>query len=319
MEQALRPRISVVHDAADLPHAIEALIALDGFRGAVAAGRLAAEWCDGGPYAALHEERFEAAPLPADAKDIWQALGAVAEAEADAALRSFLALRDGVVAARAARQPRPWPPPTREQALKRLRETAKPLLGNLSRALTATDLRELARRLPLVRSVAKREQLLSVFSKHDFPDDPGVLLSLEPRTRGRARWFMWRALERLSDPRIRARAEERLIRTTTPGTYLRALLRHRRPGDDAYLSGLVARTHAAPNVEAVAGAAVDHYAAHPTLACRPPLLALYERMACGICRLKVVRLLHANGGLPAAVAAALPHDSYAETRAFAKF
>ena len=308
-------------DQHQAPIAIDALISLDGLDGAAAAARLIEGLHAGDDTHIIHyyEHELAKAPLPDGVEDIWQALEQLARAGEDAQLDAFLARRRRHLAWRAQRPDRAWSPPTRQDALDRLREGTSVLLGNLSRSLTPADLDPLAHQLPTTRSPKKREQLLSVFSRRVFPGDPAVLLALEPRTHGRARHFVWAALERLSDPRIRERAERRLRSTTRPGYYLRAFLQYDRPGDEDFLAALTARTHAEHTLEEIALATTAHYREHPTLTCRAPLLTLYEKMTCSVCRLSVVRLLDENGGVPPAIATALPHDSYAETRAFAKF
>lgn len=185
----------------------------------------------------------------------------------------------------------------------------------MRRQLTADEAQELATRLSAARSHLERQKLLACFSAVPFPLDYRLLLPYASRQTGRHRPAAKLALDALallSGPEIRQLALANLPTTRLPAYYTDLLIRNYQPGDAALLLALVEQRHAEETIEALAASYCRIYEANATPECAAPLLALYEKMNCGIHRRTVVRLLRDNQVLPAWLNAELPHDSYAD-------
>lgn len=185
------------------------------------------------------------------------------------------------------------------------------------RGLTDAEARELAGRLPSARTHVEREKLLAPFGRVPFPLDYRLLLPYATKPAGRARWvgiYALEALALLAGPEIRELALRQLPTARHPARYTNLLICNYQPGDAALLTQLLERSHGEDAIEALAASCCRIYEANPTPECAGPLLALYERMNCGIHRNLVVKLLIKNDVLPAWLNAELLHDSYADTR-----
>lgn len=186
------------------------------------------------------------------------------------------------------------------------------------RGLTDAEARALAERLPAARSHLEREKLLACFGVVPFPLNYRLLLPYAARNTGRHRPAAQLALDALSllaGPEIRALALQNLPTAHWPAYYSDLLIHNYQPGDAALLTRRVEGTRSEETIEQLASSYCRIYQANATPECAAPLLALYERMNCGIHRKTVVQLLGQNNVLPAWLNAEIAFDSYADTRA----
>jgi hypothetical protein len=185
------------------------------------------------------------------------------------------------------------------------------------REIEPADLKQLADRLLTEQNPAVLENLLYLFSQLKFPLGHAPILALarqKPGGRYRTVEFATDALAHLQAPEVREFALQKLSRTTRPGQYTSILRSNYQAGDAALLTSLVERFHNEHTIETLAASYTAIYEANSTPECADPLLALYAKMTCGIHRQEVVKLLIANGVLPAWLNEELPFDSYQKTR-----
>jgi hypothetical protein len=162
------------------------------------------------------------------------------------------------------------------------------------------------------------DNLLLTFGRFPFPLSYAPILAIarrRPHPGSHTQDLALDALALLPAPEIRAFALARLQHTSQPAAYTILLQHNYQPGDAALLTASVGRTHEEHAIEQLAVSYTDMYEANKTPECAGPLLALYEKMTCGLHRNEVVKLLIANDVLPAWLNEELPFDSNAETQA----
>lgn len=185
------------------------------------------------------------------------------------------------------------------------------------RGLEPHEMRQLAEQLVQEKSKAVQENLLYVFTLFPFPLSYEPILELaqrKPNSRNRLTEFATDALRHLRAPKIREFALQRLAVTTRPSVYTDMLISNYQEGDALLLTNIASRFNNEHTIETLACSYTEIYQANKTPECAGPLLALYQKMTCGIHRNTVVELLIENNVLPAWLNEELPFDSYAETR-----
>ncbi|MDQ2769964.1 MAG: hypothetical protein M3Y54_05625 [Bacteroidota bacterium] len=250
------------------------------------------------------------------AVDAWAELQQLAGQDED--VRRYL---EYVQATRELRAAPRKPQPQNQPGLNDLLQSASRAYGRFAlrrAALKPAEIQQLAERLLTEQNPKVRENLLHVFTRIKFPLAYQPILALARQKINRQNrlttQYALEALQHLHAPEIRAFALQRLAATTRPGWYTALLVSNYQAGDAALLTSLVARTHDEHMLEMLAGSYTAIYRINKTPECAAPLLALYQKMTCGIHRQKVVALLIENEVLPAWLNEELPFDSYAETR-----
>lgn len=248
------------------------------------------------------------------AVDAWAELQQLAGHDED--VRRYL---QSIEAARALRAASRQPPA--QPGLDDLLQTSSSAYGRFAlrrAALKPSEIQQLAERLLIERNKKVRENLMHVFTRIKFPlaHEPILALACQriTRTNRLTTEYALEALQHLHAPDIRVFALQRLAATTQPGRYTDLLVSNYQAGDAALLTSIVARSHNEHTLETLAGSYTSIYRANKTPECAAPLLALYQKMTCGIHRHDVVALLIENNVLPAWVNDELPFDSYAKTR-----
>lgn len=245
--------------------------------------------------------------------DVWAELRRLAEQDAD--LRRYLDTIAATQARRAAQQPPSREVIDLEQVIRVPRQRA--LSFRMRRNMQPPQLQWLAERLLIEKSPTVLENLLFFFGYVKFPFDYQPILALaqrEPAGRSRIAKFAIDALQHLHAPAIRDFALQRLARTTRPARYTSILRSNYQAGDAALLTATIGRFHDEHTIEMLAVSYLDIYRDNPTPECQAPLVALYQKMTCGIHRTDVVRLLLDNDVLPDWMNEELPFDSSDETR-----
>ena len=185
------------------------------------------------------------------------------------------------------------------------------------RNLEPQKIQQMAERLLTEKNKAVRENLLYVFTLFRYPlaHQPLLLLaSQRPSGKDRITEFALDALKFLQAPEIREFALQRLSTTTRPYWYTDILISNYREGDAKLLTGLINRFHNEHTIEELARSYIEIYKANKTSECAVPLMALYQKMNCGIHRSILVELLIQSNSLPDWLNKELPFDSYAETQ-----
>lgn len=250
--------------------------------------------------------------------DAWEALRLLAEQDAD--VRRYLQAIAATLAKQAARQrPASIGEPDLMEMLGKPRKVNRSFLRSSLRRRTIehSELARIANRLLTEKSKDVQENLLHLFACVKFPLDYQVILAFarqKPTGENRIVEFALEALTHFNAPEIRAFALQKLLSTTRPAQYTDILLSNYQAGDAALLTALVGRIHQEHRIEQLACSYTEIYQANKTPECAAPLLALYQKMTCGIHRNMVIELLIENNVLPDWLNEELPFDSYAKTR-----
>lgn len=185
------------------------------------------------------------------------------------------------------------------------------------RSLQPEALNYLAERLLTEKNKSVVENILYVFGIHQFPLAYQPILALAQRKNRspyRISVYATEALQHFQATEIREFALQKLITAIRPSQYTDLLISNYQAGDANLLTAIVQRFHNEHTVENLARSYIEIYTANKTPECALPLLALYQKMTCGIHRTDVIRLLLENQVLPAWLNEEIPFDSSVKTQ-----
>jgi hypothetical protein len=122
--------------------------------------------------------------------------------------------------------------------------------------------------------------------------------------------------DQLTNPirRFRASAIEQIPKASRPDIYAYLLIANYKEGDGELLTTLVDKTTNENKFHVLAYSFIAIYRANKTKDCKAPLLAIYDKINCGICRQDILKILVAAQVLPHRVRKEIQYDSYVETR-----
>ena len=245
--------------------------------------------------------------------DAWAELRQLAQQDDD--VRRYLQNVEATLASQAAYQRPAREEIDLEQMIRVPQQRAIPFWHRQN--LQPVELDWLAGRLLVERNKVVLENLLFIFEHHKFPLDYQSILALaQQKTRApyRISEYAIGALQHLQDKKIRELALHKLATTTRPHQFVNLLINNYQEGDAVLLTNIINRFHDEHTIEQLACSCVAIYTANKTPECALPLLALYQKMTCGIHRADVIGLLLENHVLPAWLNEELPFDSSAETQ-----
>jgi hypothetical protein len=157
---------------------------------------------------------------------------------------------------------------------------------------------------------------LRIFSQRRFPLDPGPLLGLVHHRSRRVGSAATRALEQITDPRVRALGLAILDEPSADGDLLGRgvdlLVNNFEPADAARLVERLGRRAWGQDRDGdhnLGFATLDLLKAHPSSDGAPALLTLYEHGPCSICRERCVEALQALDQLPEWMPAECRYDA----------
>lgn len=244
----------------------------------------------------------------------WQELHLLAEQDED--VRRYVQNIQATLASQDSHR-RPRAEITEVEEILRAPSLASIRISLKKRGLEPQEMRHLAEQLGREKRKAVHENLLYVFTLYPFPLSYEPILELaqqKPSSRNRLTEFAIEALKHLKAAEIREFALQRLLVTTRPSWYTDILISNYEEGDAVLLTNLVTRFHNEDTIEALARSYTEIYQVNKTPECAAPLVALYQKMTCGIHRNTVVERLIENKVLPAWLNEELPFDSYSETQ-----
>lgn len=193
----------------------------------------------------------------------------------------------------------------------------KPLTALRCQQLSDSEVEAIAHTFLNEKKPLCKELLLPVFSFRKFPLAYECILELaKKKASGNSRLveFAIDALQHISAPDIRAFAIEKIKTSNTPYKYVNILSSNYKAGDSVLLTQIINQFKNRDIIEQLAHSLIAIYTTNKTRECAEPLTALYGKMTCGLCRKKVVGILHDNNVLPDTIKAELRYDSYIDIR-----
>lgn len=212
--------------------------------------------------------------------------------------------------------------PDREQPFDRVRSMIRrkfwdPRTKTRIEDLTPEEIDQLAESFEAESDPVRQEKYLRLFSsiKYPRPIDP-IFDIVKGRASRRGLRLHWacHALSNFQDESIRTFAIDKLSHTNQPTSYLYLLISNYQMGDARLLTRLATRYKHPEFVHDLMCAYAAIYKANSTPECRDPLEILYHKGRCGMHRLMLLEILHANDLLSDEIKEEMPYDSFEGVR-----
>jgi hypothetical protein len=156
---------------------------------------------------------------------------------------------------------------------------------------------------------------LRVFSERKFPFGHQKILELCRRPdnhQDRLKYFAIEALSFFEHREVRAFFLENFA-AKGGYDYLPLLELNYRKGDHLIITDLIEKARSQDVIHSMVFGLIDIYQANPTKACKKPLLAMYDKLNCGLHREDILKILYQNGVLPDKILREAVYDSDDET------
>jgi hypothetical protein len=119
-----------------------------------------------------------------------------------------------------------------------------------------------------------------------------------PWSKGRLIEFAVNALRYFTGADIRDFALDQIPKAKWPGIYTNLLVANFKMEDAKLLKSLIDNTNNEHKIYHLAVSFADIFTANKTMECLEPLVALYDKLTCGIHRADLVEIMIENGVLP---------------------
>jgi len=192
-----------------------------------------------------------------------------------------------------------------------------PLAPAYSKDLSDTDIQKLANDFLNEQIRGKLEKYLRVFDKIKYPYDYNRILEIAKRPnnkKDRLIEYAVNALRYFSGNDIRDFALDKIKNASQPEFYTNLLIANYREGDGKMLMEIVNSTKNEHRIHHLVFSYVEIYKANKTKDCREPLIALYNKLTCGIHRKEIVEIMIENKVLPVWIKNEIKYDSDESTR-----
>ena len=176
------------------------------------------------------------------------------------------------------------------------------------------EVHALADELLAEKDPARISKYLEIFSVIPFPFEYHILFRFAKRHGKSIADKAVHALTFFSGNDIRALALEKLHRGQAFAVYLELLVNNYRTSDALVLTELVRSCRNQHKCHELIFYLIKIYKANRAKSCRLPLVAIYHKTTCGICRSEIIGIMLRNDVLPAGIWREIPYDSLEETR-----
>lgn len=183
--------------------------------------------------------------------------------------------------------------------------------------LTKLDIKKLADDFLKETNRLRKEKYMRVFDRVKFPYDYKPILDVaKGKYSGKDRLIEYavNALRYFNGKNIRNFALAQIPKATRPDIYTNLLIANYKNGDSKLLQALIDQTNNEHKIHALVFSYVEIYRKNRTKDCKAPLVALYDKLTCGLHRADIVKIMIENGVLPARIKAEIKFDSYDEIR-----
>lgn len=187
--------------------------------------------------------------------------------------------------------------------------------------LSESDIKRIADDFKKFKLRITLEKYLRVFDGVKYPynfDDIFVQAKRPYSNRDRLVEYAVNSLRYFKSNKIREFAIDKLSNNSkNPEIYTNLLIANYKNGDGKLLANIVSNTKNVNRIHDLACSYVEIYQANKTKDCRLPLLALYDKLNCGIHRKSIVDILNNNSVLCERIKKEIKYDSYLELRELA--
>lgn len=190
-----------------------------------------------------------------------------------------------------------------------------PLSG--ARKISEEDIKRLADDFLKEKSRSRLEKYLQVFDDIKYPYDYKPILELAKKrstSKDSLVESVVHALRYFSGKDIREFALDQVSKIKWPGIYVNLLIANYERGDGKLLKSLVDNTNNEHKLHDLAISYIDIFTANKTVECQEPLVALYDKLTCGIHRAELVEIMIETDVLPESINKEIQYDSYEVTR-----
>ena len=196
-----------------------------------------------------------------------------------------------------------------------------PLPPARAKDLSESDILRIADDFKKSKLRITQEKYLRVFDRVKYPYDFNDILVQAKRpysSRDRLVEYAVNSLRYFISSKIREFAIDKLSdNSKNPEIFTNLLIANYRNGDGKLLAEIVRNSKNVHRIHDLAWSYVEIYRAKKTKDCRLPLLALYDKLNCGIHRQSIVEILKNNNALPERIKKEIKFDSYLELRELA--
>ncbi len=223
-------------------------------------------------------------------------------------------------------KPPPW---RRSERRKRTKYTYKIVKENIEnkkivpipplcvKGLSKDDIKKLANDFLREINPEKQEKYLRVFKETKYPYNYGPILKIAKKPnsqKNRRVEYACEALRHFTATDIRLFALEKLNKTNIPADYLPLLIGNYKKCDWKLLTSIAEKYKDEGLIHSLAWSYVDIYKTNKTKECKRPLETMYEKLNCGLHRLKILEILNENAVLSMKILKEMEYDSYDHVR-----
>src|SRR3989339_851106 len=193
-----------------------------------------------------------------------------------------------------------------------------PLPPVYAKDLSDSDIEKLADDFLKSKTRTKQEKYLRVFDRVKYPLDFKDLLTQAKRpysSKDRLVEYAVNSLRYFTNQEIREFALEKLNgNISRPDIYTNLLIGNYKDGDSELLTKIVNKARNEHQIHDLVFSFVDIFQANKTVDCKKPLMALYNKLTCGLHREDIVRIMIENKVLPDKIREEIKYDSLDSTR-----
>lgn len=197
-----------------------------------------------------------------------------------------------------------------------------PLPPVYAKDLSDLDIKKLADDFLHSKTRTKQEKYLRVFDRVKYPFDYRDLLCQAKRPYSRKDRLIEYAVNSLrffTNQDIREFAIEKLnSNVSRPDIYTNLLIGNYKNGDSELLTKIVNKARNEHQIHDLVFSYVDIFQANKTVDCEKPLMALYDKLTCGLHREDIVKIMIENKVLPDSIKEEIKYDSLDTTRELIK-
>jgi hypothetical protein len=197
-----------------------------------------------------------------------------------------------------------------------------PLPPVYAKDLPDSDIEKLADDFLKSKTRTKQEKYLRVFDRVKYPFDYKDILSQAKRpnsSKDRLVEYAVNSLRFFTNQEIREFAIEKLnSNVSRPDIYTNLLIGNYKNGDSELLSKIVNKAKNEHQIHDLVFSYVDIFQANKTGDCEKPLMALYDKLTCGLHREDIVKIMIENKVLPDLIRKEIKYDSLDTTRELIK-
>ena len=197
-----------------------------------------------------------------------------------------------------------------------------PLPPVYAKDLSDSDIEKLADDFLKSKTRTKQEKYLRVFDIVKYPLDFKDLLTQAKRpysSKDRLVEYAVNSLRYFANQEIREFALEKLNgNISRPDIYTNLLIGNYKDGDSELLTKIVNEARNEHQIHDIVFSYVDIYQANKTVDCKKPLMALYNKLTCGLHREDIVKIMIENKVLPDKIREEIKYDSLDSTRELIK-